>query len=117
MDQIQDKPLTVAGKTYQSRLIIGSGKGRERLIKRDFGEIQVKEFETAPVAWAWKNEWGGKSFFTSLGHPGDFAEEAFVRMAVNSACWAVGKPLPGADQKMTTWQIERVDKKPKKKKQ
>ena len=35
-------------------LITGSGKGRARLVKKRFGEIQVKEFETATVAFAWE---------------------------------------------------------------
>ena len=96
-------------------LITGSGKGRARLVKKRFGEIQVKEFETATVAFAWQNEWGGKAFYTSLGHPGDFAEESFTRMLLNSVCWAVNKPLPKADDKISTWKIERADKKPRKK--
>jgi type 1 glutamine amidotransferase len=96
-------------------LITGSGKGRARLLKKRFGEIQVKEFETATVAFAWENEWGGKAFYTSLGHPGDFAEESFTRMLLNSVCWAVNKPLPKADDKISTWKIERADKKPRKK--
>ena len=96
-------------------LVTGSGKGRARLVKKRFGEIQVKEFETAPVAFAWKNEWGGKAFYTSLGHPGDFAEPSFMRMLLNSVCWAVNKPLPKADDKISTWKIERADKKPRKK--
>ena len=95
-------------------LITGSGKGRARLVKKRFGEIQVKEFETAPVAFAWKNEWGGKAFYTSLGHPGDFAEPSFMRMLLNSVCWAVNKPLPKADDKISTWKVERADKKPRK---
>ena len=95
-------------------LASGSGKGRARLLKKSFGEIQVKEFETAVVAWAWENEWGGKVFGTSFGHPGDFAEKSFNRMLVNACHWAVDKELPGADEKITTWQIERADKKKKK---
>ncbi|MDA7598123.1 ThuA domain-containing protein [bacterium] len=121
MTHVTKREWTSPGTLYLAKLelgcevlITGSGTGRERLLKKAFGEIQVKKFETAPVAWAWKNEWGGKSFFTSLGHPGDFAEEAFVRMSINAACWAVDKPVPGADEEVTTWQIERVDKKPKK---
>lgn len=94
-------------------LLRGSGKGKVRLLRKSFGEIQVKEFETAPVAWAWRNEWGGRAFYTSLGHPGDFAEASFNRMLINACCWAVDKPLPGADAKISTWQIERADKKPK----
>lgn len=121
MTNVTKREWTSPGTLYLAQLepgcdvlLNGSGTGKERLLKKAFGEIQVMKFETAPVAWAWKNEWGGKSFFTSLGHPGDFSEEAFVRMSVNAASWAVGNPLPDADDKITTWKIERVDKKPKK---
>ncbi len=92
-------------------LVVGTGKGRARYLKRQFGEMQVKEIETAPVAWAWKNEWGGRSFYTSFGHPGDFAEPSFNRMLINAICWSVDHPLPAKDAKINTWQIERVDKK------
>ena len=97
-------------------LVTGFGKGRTRTIKRAFGTVTVKPEETDVVAWAWENEWGGKVFGTSFGHPGDFAEESFVRMLVNAAHWSVDRPLPEADAKLSTWKIERVDKKPKKKK-
>ncbi|MDF1862063.1 MAG: ThuA domain-containing protein [Verrucomicrobiales bacterium] len=96
-------------------LVTGRGTGRERLLKKRFGEIQVKKDETAVVGWAWENEWGGKVFGTSFGHPGDFAEESFTRMLVNGVCWATGRPLPDAKEKISTWEIERVDKKPRKK--
>lgn len=89
----------------------GSGTGKERLLKKSFGEVQVKKFETAPVAWAWENEWGGKSFYTSFGHPGDFAEESFNRMLLNSVHWGLDLPVPPADAEISTWEIERVDKK------
>jgi hypothetical protein len=36
-------------------------------------------------------------------------------MLLNSVCWAVNKPLPKADDKISTWKIERADKKPRKK--
>ena len=83
------------------------------MLEKGFGPIQVNASEADIVAWAWQNEWGGKVFGTSLGHPGDFAERAFTRMLVNSVCWAVDKPLPGADAKISIWQFERVDKKKK----
>jgi type 1 glutamine amidotransferase len=121
MTHVTKRKWVSPGTLYLARLekgclplVTGSGKGRSRLLKKSFGEIQVKEFETAPVAWAWKNEWGGKSFYTSFGHPGDFAEESFNRMLLNSICWAVDQPLPPKDAKISTWQIERVDKKKKK---
>ena len=47
-----------------------------------------------PVAWTWKNRKGGRVFFTTLGHPGDFEVEAFQRVVVNGVHWALGKPAP-----------------------
>ena len=95
-------------------LVTGSGDGRARTLNKAFGTVQVKPHETDVVAWAWTNEWGAKVFGTSFGHPGDFAEESFVRMLLNAAHWSVELPLPDADAKISTWKIDRVDKKPKK---
>ena len=109
------------GTLYLSRLepgciplAIGRGVGRDRLVEKGYGVIQVNREESDVVAWAWENEWGGKVFGTSFGHPGDFAEESFNRMLVNACHWAVEKPLPKADAKITTWQIKRADKRKKK---
>ena len=109
------------GTLYLSRLepgciplTIGRGVGRDRLVEKNYGVIQVNREESDVVAWAWENEWGGKVFGTSFGHPGDFAEEAFNRMLVNACHWAVGKELPEADEAITTWRIERADKKKRK---
>jgi type 1 glutamine amidotransferase len=122
MANVPRKEWVSPGTLYLARLekgciplASGSGKGRARLLKKSFGEIQVKEFETAVVAWAWENEWGGKVFGTSFGHPGDFAEQSFIRMLINSIHWAVEKPLPGPDTKLSTWKLERADKKKRKK--
>ncbi|MEM9366454.1 MAG: ThuA domain-containing protein [Planctomycetota bacterium] len=95
-------------------LAMGSGHGRPRTIKRDFGVVEVKPHESDVVAWTWQNDWGAKVFSSSFGHPGDFAEEAFVRMLVNAACWSVDRPLPDGDSEIRTWNIQRVDKKPRK---
>ena len=110
------------GTLYLSRLepgciplTIGRGVGRDRLVEKNYGVIQVNREESDVVAWAWKNEWGGKVFGTSFGHPGDFAEESFNRMLVNACHWAVDKELPGTDEKITVWKIERADKKKKSK--
>ena len=109
------------GTLYLSRLepgcialATGRGIGRDRLLEKNYGVIQVNREENDVVAWAWENEWGGKVFGTSFGHPGDFAEESFNRMLVNACHWAVGKELPGSDEKITTWEIDRADKKKKK---
>jgi type 1 glutamine amidotransferase len=47
-----------------------------------------------PVAWTWKNQWGGKVFTTTMGHPEDFQVEAFQRLVVNAVHWAAGKSVP-----------------------
>ena len=47
-----------------------------------------------PVAWTWRNRFGAKAFYTSLGHPGDFALEPFQRLLVNSVFWSLGLKEP-----------------------
>lgn len=47
-----------------------------------------------PVAWTWKNQWGGKAFLTTLGHPEDFQVEAFQRLVINAIHWELGLPVP-----------------------
>ena len=117
MTNVTKKNWISPGTLYLTRLeegciplVSGSGDGRARTLKKAFGTIDVKPHETDVVAWAWRNEWGGKVFGTSFGHPGDFAEESFVRMLVNAARWSVDLPLPGADESISTWEIKRVDK-------
>ncbi len=93
-------------------LLSGTGQGSSRLLEKDFGVILVNESEADIVAWAWQNEWGGKVFGTTLRHPADFGEASFTRMLVNSVCWATERPIPAADKKITTWELQRADKKP-----
>lgn len=95
-------------------LVIGKGIGRDRLLTRDWGSIMVNESEADIVAWAWENEWGGKVLGTSFGHPGDFAEKSHNRMLINGVHWCLDMEVPPADTEITTWQIERADKKKKK---
>jgi len=47
-----------------------------------------------PVAWTYQRTDGGRSFYTSLGHPGDFENPAFVRLLLNSIHWASERRLP-----------------------
>ncbi|KAB7732988.1 hypothetical protein F5984_03330 [Rudanella paleaurantiibacter] len=53
-----------------------------------------KEAIENPVAWTWKNQWGGRAFLTTLGHPEDFQVESFQRLVINAIHWAAGKPVP-----------------------
>lgn len=47
-----------------------------------------------PVAWTWKNRFGGRVFFTTLGHPEDFKVEAVQRLVVNGVHWSLGLATP-----------------------
>jgi len=42
-----------------------------------------------PVAWT-RSYKGARVFTTTMGHPGDFANEGFRRMMVNACYWAMG---------------------------
>src|SRR5262249_2872175 len=47
-----------------------------------------------PVAWTYHTKAGGRSFYTSMGHPEDFSVESFQRLVVNGIHWTLGKPVP-----------------------
>ncbi|UFH54663.1 ThuA domain-containing protein [Spirosoma sp. KNUC1025] len=53
-----------------------------------------KEAIDNPVAWTWQNQWGGKAFMTTMGHPEDFQVEAFQRLVINAIHWELGLPVP-----------------------
>ncbi len=50
--------------------------------------------EEQPIAWTWKNAYGGKVFFTTMGHPEDFSVEPFQRLIINAIHWELGKNVP-----------------------
>ena len=47
-----------------------------------------------PVAWTNLTALGGRVFYTSLGHAGDFAQPAFTRLLRNAITWAAGLDVP-----------------------
>jgi putative membrane-bound dehydrogenase-like protein len=49
---------------------------------------------TEPVAWVRTRPGGGRTFYTSLGHPKDFDNPAFVRLLVNGLFWSAGREVP-----------------------
>ncbi len=53
-----------------------------------------KPAEDQPIAWTWQNEYKGRVFFTTMGHPEDFAVEAFQRLLVNAIHWELGLAVP-----------------------
>ena len=53
------------------------------------GEISEKPSET--IAWTYRSKFGGKSFYTSLGHVDDFAQPEFRKLLANAVRWAAAK--------------------------
>jgi type 1 glutamine amidotransferase len=49
---------------------------------------QIPDQPVEPIAWTNTNKYGGRVFYTSLGHPDDFKQESFNRLLVNALRWA-----------------------------
>ena len=49
-----------------------------------------------PIAWTHLSPSGGRVFYTSLGHPDDFAQPAFEQLLRNAIYWAAGREVPSA---------------------
>jgi nicotinamidase-related amidase/type 1 glutamine amidotransferase len=47
-----------------------------------------------PVAWTFSRSDGGRSFYTSLGHPGDFELPQYRRLLYQGLLWALDRPIP-----------------------
>lgn len=50
----------------------------------------IPETPSEPVAWVYTNRFGGRVFYTTLGHTGDFAQPAFGQLLLNGVRWAAG---------------------------
>ena len=77
---IDQESFPQAGSLYMTRPL---AKGTKVLLS---GTVKGKAAE--PVAWTYKRSDGGRSFYTSLGHPGDFDNPQFLRLLANGICWA-----------------------------
>ena len=68
-------------------LLNGTSVNSERQNRKD-------EFPlTQPVAWT-RSYKGARVFFTTLGHPKDFEQEAMRRLLINGIYWALGRDVP-----------------------
>ena len=68
-------------------LLDGTSLGSDRADRAD-------EFPlTQPVAWTRRYR-GARVFFTTLGHPADFAHESMRRLLINAVYWALGRDVP-----------------------
>lgn len=100
-----DLPKLAAGTLYLSdipseaqSILKGTGQFKKTgVVTNAFGTHHISKTMTDDVAWVWKNEWGGKVFSTSLGHPHTFADKQWVRFIINAIHWASDKPIPKKD--------------------
>jgi arylsulfatase A-like enzyme/glucose/arabinose dehydrogenase/azurin len=84
-------------------LLLGTGNSkREGKVTNQFGTHELQKTMTDTVAWTWSNKWGGRTFSTSLGHVGDFANPQSMRVMVNGVFWAAGLDVPSAKTKIQT---------------
>jgi nicotinamidase-related amidase len=84
---IATKEFTVFGTLYKTSPL---AKGTQALLMGRVGDLQLHE----PAAWTFTRRGGGRSFYTSLGHPSDFGLADFQRLLLNAIYWAADKPAP-----------------------
>jgi type 1 glutamine amidotransferase len=57
----------------------------------------IPDQSAEPIAWTnVSRNGGGRVFYTSLGHAGDFDNPAFRKLLVNGICWALDIAAPAA---------------------
>ncbi|MEX2577784.1 MAG: PVC-type heme-binding CxxCH protein [Verrucomicrobiales bacterium] len=82
-------------------LLEGTGAFRRTgTVTNAFGTHELEAEMTDDVAWIWTNEWGGRVFGTTLGHPTTLSDPNWVRLLINGMHWAAGQPVPDADAKV-----------------
>jgi len=95
----------------------GTGNSkRTGSVTNHFGTHELQKVMTDNIAWTWTNKHGGKTFYTSLGHEGDFAVPQSMRVIINGIHWAVGASIPSAETEVKTFKVESAKKRSKKKK-
>lgn len=73
-------------------LLVGTSVNSEHADRSD-------EFPpTQPVAWTRRYK-EARVFFTTLGHPSDFAHESMRRLLINAVYWALGREVPAGGAK------------------
>lgn len=77
---IPQGPFPAHGGLYQTAPLAA---GTEELLRGRAAGVEREE----PVAWTFRRADGGRSFYTSLGHPEDFKRPEFTRLLVNAIDW------------------------------
>jgi type 1 glutamine amidotransferase len=69
-------------------------------VNSDKASRQAEFPPTQPVAWTRQYK-KSRVFFTTLGHPDDFAQESMRRLLVNGIYWALGRDVPTGGAQVT----------------
>ena len=70
---------------------------------------QIEGQAPEPVAWTYHRDGGGKSFYTSMGHPTDFQDSSFVQLLENAIYWAADiEPTAPHGNESGHWQTTQV---------
>lgn len=77
-------PVLDGVRSFQSRKLYKAGKLADSALRLQEGTTEGGE--THAVTWIHEYK-GGRMFYTSLGVPGDFKDEDFLRMLVNAVFW------------------------------
>ncbi len=89
-------------------LLMGTGNSRKvGTVTNAFGTHELKPEMSWPVAWNWKNEWGGRVFATTLGHPQSFELPHLNRLLVNAIHWSLDLPLNASQARLS---VERANR-------
>jgi type 1 glutamine amidotransferase len=84
---IRPEEFMTASSLYKTSPL---AKGTTLLLMGRADDLQPHE----PVAWTFTRADGGRTFYTSLGHPQDFALPPFQRLLRNGIYWAAGVAAP-----------------------
>jgi type 1 glutamine amidotransferase/nicotinamidase-related amidase len=83
LDGIPRGELEIAGSLYVNTPL---QRNTTELLRGKCEGIEQQE----PVAWTFRRADGGKTFYTSLGHPDNFESPVFQRLLLNGIRWAAG---------------------------
>jgi len=84
---LQHLPIKSFEQGYSLYNVMPLAKGTSVLAR-----ATAKGHPTEPVAWTFQRPDGGRSFYTSLGHPKDFANRHFKQILLNGIQWVLGRP-------------------------
>jgi putative membrane-bound dehydrogenase-like protein len=99
LNRVYQPSFRSGGTLYKSRELAAS---TEVVLRGE--AVMEGDRVTEPVVWT--NSYnGGHVFYTSLGHPADFARVSFRRLLTNAVFWGLGMEVPGMEAMAATLEV------------